>query len=380
MGALAEQQPAQTPTPTPVIETAADRERAQASLDVSQANQGGGARDIAFNPANEPADQAQQGGSSGVASLPGSQDQAGGEQWESILDVARQYGYDTTGYQDDRTFLNALLQQQQRATQEDFYSQLGRQLAPQHKQIQQFIQQQKTPQSTEPKPWESPTFDQRWLGLVDYLPEAGVYIGKPGTPSHIVDGVNAYQKWHQQYGQNPMNVVKPWAEQQIPQMVQQQVQQALANYRREQSVNTIVAQNADWMYQKDQAGNMLVGPAGRYVPTPNGMRYGQYINELERAGMTDPYLADRFARMHLAQDLAAHQQQQQANQSPAAQQANALAASRQQQNVRQSQGLLNKPANEPEANLEGMSLEDRLRTNLEAAGFANDRDFKYDQM
>jgi hypothetical protein len=371
---LAAQQAQQQQTQQQSVETAADRERAAAQI--PQSNQGG-ARELEFNPANEqPAGGA--GGSSGVSDL-GQQGQTGGQDWESILDVARQYGHDTTGYTDDRAFLNALLQNAQRRQQEDYYSQLGRQLAPQHEQIQQFISQQKQGQQQQgPKPWEAPTFDKSWLGMVQYDPASGIYLGKPGAPQYAVDGVNKFVQWQEKFNANPMAVVQPWAEQHVHTQVQQQVQQALASYRKEQAVNTIVAQNSDWIYQKDQLGNLLIGPGGRYVPTPNGMRYGQYINELERAGITDPHLADRYARMHLAQDLAASQQQQQQQQSPAAQRQNAIAGGRQQQNVRQSQPAPTRPVNEPNPDQAGLSLEDKLKANLEAAGFQNDSDFTYE--
>ena len=131
-----------------------------------------------------------------------------------------------------------------------------------------------------------------------------------------MDAVNKYQKWNEQYGSNPLKAVQPWAEQQFPTIVKQQVDAALGSYRREQAVNQLIQGNADWMYAKDQFGNPQVGQNGRYVPTPNGIRYGQYVQELERSGITDPYTVDRYAKAHLQADIAAQAQRAAGNQRP----------------------------------------------------------------
>ena len=192
-----------------------------------------------------------------------------------------------------------------------------------------------------------------------------------------MDAVNKYQKWNEQYGSNPLKAVQPWAEQQFPTIVKQQVDAALGSYRREQAVNQLIQGNADWMYAKDQFGNPQVGQNGRYVPTPNGIRYGQYVQELERSGITDPYTVDRYAKAHLQADIAAQAQRAAGNQAPAAQAQHAAASGRPQTNVRQSRGPLDAPANEPGPDQTGMRLEDQLRTNLAAAGFGSDEDFRF---
>jgi hypothetical protein len=297
------------------------------------------------------------------------------EGWKSVLDYAREQGHDVTGHQDDQAFIRHLLNVANTRRQEDVYSQIGRQFA-----NRQLAEQQKAaqPQATAgPQPWEAPKFDRRWMGLVEYNDQAGMFIGKPGAPANIVDAVNNYHEWSEKFGSNPIAAVQPYVDKQVPDLVQAKVQEALAQYKTEQAVQHIVSQNSDWVYQKDQFGQPVMGPNGRPVPTPNGLSYGRYVNELERSGMRDPYQIDRYAKAQVQADLnlAAQRQQQQA--APNAQVQNATNQGRPQQNVRQSRGPLDAPANEPAPHQEDMTLADRLRTNLDAAGFGTDSDFKF---
>ncbi len=68
---------------------------------------------------------------------------------------------------------------------------------------------------------------------------------------------------------------------------------------------------------------------------------------------------------------------QQGQAAPEAQQRNAMAASRQQANVRQSRGP-GQLGNEPAPDQSDLSLTDAIRTNLAQAGYGSDADFKFD--
>lgn len=365
------------------IQTAADREREQLAASESglASSQVAQSREAEFNPSSDQtATGGDTGGSSGVTNLPTSP-AAAADEWTSVLDYAGQFGMDVSGYADDRALLTSLIQQAAANRQADYYAQLGRQLAPHQEQIRQYIGQQQNPAPAGPQAWEAPNFDKRWLALVDYDPAAGMYVGKNGAvPPSIVEGVNKYHAWREKFDVNPMQAVQPWVEQHVPTLIEKQVQAGIERYKREQTVNSIVSEHANWLYQQDQHGNPLVGPGGRMVPTPNGMRYGQLISELERSGVSDPRVADRYARAQLLAELGIAQQRQQAQAAPAQQTANAVASARSQQNVRQSQGLAHAPANEPPPEQTGMSLSEMLRQNLHQAGFGTDESFAFDQM
>jgi hypothetical protein len=350
----------------------------------------GGDRGLEFNPSNDPASsvgagqEADAAGSSGVAGLAGQPQGTEGGEWESVVDVARSLGYDFGGQQfsDDRQFVLHLLNTATNRRQEDYYAQLGRQLAPHHQGIQSYLQQQQGQQASRPQQqqrpeWEPPEFDPSWMQLVERDAQSGVFLARPGVDPSIATAVNQYDRWHQKYGHNPVAAMQPYIEQSLPAIVQQQVQAQLQQYRQQQEVDSIVARNSEWMYQRDQQGRTMIGVGGRPLPTPQGARYGQIVQELEQNGMRSPAAVDRIARQVLAGEMA---QQQSAAGQPLPtqqQQQNALASSRSQRNVLQSltpqQRQQTPAATEP--NTEGMSLNEMLRNALDSAGFT-DADFQ----
>lgn len=343
-----------------------------------QTQQGGADRGLSFNPSDDGASGVGSGqevganGASGVAGLGGgSQGGGSGEgDWESVVDVARGLGYDFGGqqFQDDRQFLLHLLNTATSNRQADYYAQLGRQIAPQYQQVQQFLQQQQRPQQQQQQrpEWEPPDFDPSWLQLVERDPQSGVFLARQGVDPAIATAVNTYDRWYQRFGHNPVAAVRPFVEQSLPQLVQQQIQQAMQSYRQQSEIESIVARNAEWMYQHDQSGRPVIGVGGRPVATAEGTRYGQIVSELEQQGLRNPGAVDRLARQILMGEMA--QQQLRAGQQnpPDHQQTNALASSRSQRNVLQSlnpdQRQQTAGANEPDAS--GMSLHEMLRNAL----------------
>lgn len=365
------------PNAQPGLGQAAEQPAAPAQAPDAQLS-GGQARDIEFNPSNDLSDGGSpEGGSqaaSGVSGVGGQGSQA--TDWESVVDVARNLGYDFGGreYRDDREFLRDVLTQATSNRQADYYAQLGRQLAPQYQQIQGYLQQQQA-QAQQPQarqPWEAPEFNEQWLGLVDRDPNTGVFLAKPGVNPVIADKVNEFAKWRDNFTSNPIGAIRPFVEQNLPNLVQQQVQQQLAAYQTQQEVQGIIHQNSEWMYQHDANGQQVIGVGGRPVATPNGARYMQLVGELERSGMSSPSQIDRYAKQILMGELARNQVQQGQPAAPDAQAQNALASSRSQRNVLQALGAGQRQqtpgATEPEQ--QGLALRDRIRLAFDGAGYS----------
>jgi hypothetical protein len=352
----------------------------------SAAAQDFGARDVSFNPSGDLSGGAQgsAGGSSGLDAAAG-QGQGGAgaasaseSEYESLIDAARGLGYDPGqhNFSDDRQFLLHLLNQQQAKTQEDYYAQLGRQLAPHYQGIQGYLQQnqpQATP-ATRPE-WEPPEFDQQWLSLVQRDPQTGVFLAKPGVNPVIADKVNDYDKWHSKYSANPVAAMKPYVEKTMPDMVRQVFQQEMQSFRRQQQIDGIVQRNAEWMYQ-NQNGRPVIGVGGQPVPTTEGLRYGQLVRTLEQGGMADPVMVDQFARQLLLGEMAQGQIKGMQGQAPQAQQQAAIASGRSQANVLQSRSPQDRmsTAGATDPNQTGMSLAEMLRSSLDSAGYT-DADF-----
>lgn len=240
------------------------------------------------------------------------------EQWQSIRDAATSFGYqfDQT-ITDDRAALIHLLKQAQANRSSDAYAQLGRQLAPQATQIQQYLQQQKAPATPTTRPaWEAPEFDQRWSGLVEQDPTTGLYVSKQGVPHEIATKVNSYVEWKSNYDRNPAAVMNQMVEAKATEIANKAIDARFASHQRENAVSDIVNRNSSWVYQTDQAGQRAVNPVtGQYQPTPAGARYMYHIAALQRAGVTDPRSQDTLAKSLVSGEYASAYQQHHSQQS-----------------------------------------------------------------
>ncbi len=284
-----------------------------------------------FNPNSDPAPSgaASPGGSVVDANQPAgagiTQQQAA---WTSIRDAARTFGYDPGDqFQDDASFLGHLITSAQRAQQADVYARLGQQLAPHAADIQGYLaqrqQQQAQPQRN---PWEPPPFDERWAALVERDQATGVYIARPGVPPEIARQVNEYADWQARFQRNPTEFITQAAQAQAREIAAQTFREQYAQVQREQTVQSILAENRSWLYQTDAAGQVVRQHGGQPALSAAGTRYAAHIRSLQQAGVTDPRMQDTIAKQILRGELAAaqaQQGQQQGNQaaSPQTQQA-----------------------------------------------------------
>lgn len=306
------------------------------------------------------------------------------DQWQSFRDVAAsQYGYQfPAGVQDDAAALRHLIQQAGAARQSDFYSQLGRSLAPHAQGVQQYLQtqqqQQAAPQARQP--WEAPEFDQRWAGLVEQDPGTGIYVAKQGVPHEIAQKVNAYVEWKTNFDKNPAAVINGMVEARSKAIAQETFREQFATHQRQATIGSIVEQNASWLYAQDQAGQRIVNQAtGQYVPSPLGARYIHHVDSLRRAGVTDPRQQDLLAKNLVQGEAALHAYQQ--GQAAAGQAANpqtAQAVGRPPVNPGQAltpqQRQVTPGATEPTGT--GLSLAEMLRQGMAAEG-VTDADFAF---
>ena len=238
------------------------------------------------------------------------------QQWQSIRDVANSRGYQHAGqFQDDAAFLDHLLQQANQARQSDFYARLGQQMAPHASRIQQFLQQGQQPQQTQqaqPQPWEAPEFDEKWLNLVERDPATGIYVAKPGADPQFAAKVNAFATWKANYDRNPAAVLNGMVEARAKAIAAETVREQLAVQGREQTVRSIVAENSQWLYQRDQAGQPVRDYLGQPMLTPVGTRYMHHLQQIKGMGVTDPRHQDALAKQAVQAEHYAAQAQAQA--------------------------------------------------------------------
>ncbi len=294
-----------------------------------------------------------------------------------IVGMARQYGVDLSQFQDPQQALGYLFQAAQAARQNDYYTQLGRQIAPHYKGVAEYLQQQQQAQQppAQRQPWEHPEFDDRWLGLIDKDPQTGQFVAKPGANPAFAEKVQAYadsvEAWTTALTRDPAKAIAPL----IQQVASQLIEQRFGAQQQQVEAQQIIASNELWLYATDANGNRLVGRDGRYVPSPLGARYYQHLQNLRQAGVTDARTLDALAKQILQGEVYAVQA---AGQQPAATNPQTVAAT-QRPNVNPGQGLVEPQrrgvvpgATAPSS--EGRSLADMLRAAMSEGG-VTDADF-----
>ena len=296
-------------------------------------------------------------------------------EWTSIRDAARQAGFDFGhGVEDDSAALKLLLQRAQSSRQQNMYEQLGRQLAPRAEELQRFLGgPQAAPATPERKPWEAPEFDRRWASLVERDPNTGLFFAKQGTPPEIARKVNEYVEWKDKFDANPAAVLNEMVQAQAQEVARQTFASQFAEQQRNYEIQRIVGENRNWMYQQDANGQVARDFDGQPVMTPHGSRYVYHVQNLVRAGVSDPSTQDRIAK-----DLVRGEWTTQWYQNQSAQQANADTKQRatsmgQPTNPAQTRPPSTRHArNTPEPTTTGLSLQEALMRALKEENVTDD--------
>lgn len=347
---------------------------------------GGNAEDISFRPEPEVPTPS---GQSGIQEAQPTRTQPAAtppqSEMLSIREAARQLGYQLPEFADDRAALVHLLNAQQAARQNDFYTQIGRQIAPNYQQVQQWIASQR-PQQTQnqgPKPWERPEFDEQWMKFVDYDQNTGTYVSKPGYDPSIGTKVQQFANWTQRFQRDPMSVLQPWLEDQLENTISRRVQDLVGNQfnqvREQTEIQQVMQTHANWLYMRDQNGNVVIDPVSRRPQaSPEGLRYVHHLQNAAKSGIRGTAAQDDYAIRMLKLDLYEAERAQAGQQT----QAPPVAATN-RPNVNPGQTLVEPTRRgvvpgSTEPTTRGRTLAELLREGLDAEGIT-DADFQSPQ-
>lgn len=229
------------------------------------------------------------------------------QQAQNFRQTAQALGFDLSAYPDDQSAINEVFAALSRANEGAFYTDLGRQVAPQAAAIQRALQQgQQPPAAPQRQPWEPPAFDERWLGMVDQDAN-GVYRAKLGVPPQIAQQVQVYSDWLRGFQRNPMQLLEPAIKHYAKLYAGEVATQAHQGFEQESASRQILTINSSWMYQRDAQGEALRDRTGRPVPTPEALAYKANVVRLERMGVKDVYELDQMAKEMTYGQLSAQQ-------------------------------------------------------------------------
>jgi hypothetical protein len=232
-------------------------------------------------------------GPSSAATGGGASQDAG---YQSVRDALATYGYDIRNqYQDDHQALQhlvSLARQAQEQSQLLPYAQQYLQHAPQFQQWLQAQRQQKLAQEQQQQNWwKAPEYDPSWQNKIVRDPQTGELKTLPGSSPDLIQ---KYLAWadHQRsfldkFSQDPISAIRPGIEQLVQEQAAKIVQQQLHHYQEQTLARQVLNQHAEWMYERGQDGNVRLSPMGR--------RYGEYVNQIERAGIMDTQTQNEMA-------------------------------------------------------------------------------------
>lgn len=235
--------------------------------------------------------------------------------------------------------IQQLQRQAQQWEQNRFYAQLGYQQWQQAQQGQRGGQPQLPPgqggggPAAPANPFGVPAFDISQISMLRRNPETGQYEAVMGAPPGLAQQAEQYQQAVVQathnFFQNPEKYLEGIVRKLASEVADQRSQTHLGQYQNQQFAQTTLAQNAEWMYERDAAGNVVQDwdmNSGRPKAklSPWGHEYARRVIELNQQGITNPQLQHRLAiegLQNLAYQVMQRQQQQPppAGQQPAGQ-------------------------------------------------------------
>lgn len=165
------------------------------------------------------------------------------------------------------------------------------------------------PKQEEEEKWFEPPATQAEVQklVADYYynDQSGRLVPKPGTPEDVVETVNDWtrymQQWQDNLVYNPQDAIGKAVQIEAKKIFQEQM-------RREREVNSaaeIVNRNAEWLYFRDQNGNPMPGQM-----TPAGQRFFEYVHHYDSLGVKDVYELEKIALRSTYADMLQWQQQQ----------------------------------------------------------------------
>jgi len=219
--------------------------------------------------------------------------------------------------------------------------------------------------------WSPPAVDESYKNWIIRDPSSGKEVIAPDAPYEAKVALQKYQAYTADFARkfvtDPEGTLKPFIEDVAMQKAQELVQQQFSQYQATNYVQSLESQNADWLYEQN-------GQVSR-----EGQAIQAYIQQAGQMGIQSPDARWQFATGMLQRDLLnmRYQQmqapQQAPQQAPAPQYAppaDPVAQSNMQFLRERATRTPNRSAgtSEPRAPRQGMSFEDRLRSQLVTDG------------
>ncbi len=234
-----------------------------------------------------------------VAADAGTADAGSQEEFLSIRDAAKEFGYEGIGqFDDDESALKHLIERasaEPAPAQNDQLLQYGQRYVDHAADFEQYMRDREQQQAAaevktdEPqKFWDPPEWNQSWMNQVEVDPDSGQFRptngGTPETVSRVQKYVQYRQDQQERFWNNPHAYFEPYLQQREDQLetrMKELVDQSMGQERTQLQTRQFVDQNAAWLYQKDAQENVVFDPQnGHPLLTEDGQRFAGYAHQL----------------------------------------------------------------------------------------------------
>jgi hypothetical protein len=232
--------------------------------------------------------------------------------------MAAQMGFaQANQFQDDKTFMEAILGQAQAASAAQAQLQNVQNYQAALQQAQAMAQQQRQAAAAPAaKPlnaiWNPPEFNPQWNSLVRN-DEKGVPTLIPGAPADILPKFLAYQQYRQNFAEkflsNPEETLMPLINATADERAREMVRKEIDARQEQHYIQSFVQDNSGWLHQKDAQGQVVRNQQnGQPVLSPAGQRFQQYVTQAANNGITGVRGQEEYARTYLQRDILISQQ------------------------------------------------------------------------
>jgi len=231
--------------------------------------------------------------------------------------MAAQMGFaQANQFQDDKSFMEALLGQAQQAQAAQAQLQNVQNYQAALAQAQAMAQQQRQAAAA-PAPkalnaiWNPPEFNPQWNSLVRN-DEKGVPTLIPGAPAEILPKFLAYQQYRQNFAEkflsNPEETLMPLINATADERAREMVRKEIDARQEQHYIQSFVQDNSAWLHAKDNQGQVLRNQNGQPVLSPAGQRFQQYVAQATNSGIVGVRQQEEYARTYLQRDILVSQQ------------------------------------------------------------------------
>lgn len=224
------------------------------------------------------------------------------ESFTSIRDhVGRLPGFESVAgrFDNDEGLVNHLLEQYRAAQNAASLAPYAQRYFQHQKDFEEFLSSRAPKQQQPASWWNPPEYNPTWERFVTQDEQGNLALvpGSGLTPD-ILHKYGAYEAYRRDFVNrftHDPRILTPMVQEIVQPMLQQALQGSLAHFSERSSAKEFLNGNTKWLYAKDTLGNLARDPRGNLVLTKDGEMFADLVYEAEQLGMQTVAQQQRYA-------------------------------------------------------------------------------------